>query len=133
MTIKKLIDAALEGGWDASHAFGYNAIYSNSQYNTEFLHEHAYPAILIDPKMWEAAGKTLGWKEDVCQFCGEETRRYGDDYIDYKECLNSKCDIRSTCTEENWIRDMDEWEYKMREMITALYFGSTIKEYIETL
>lgn len=67
--------------------------------------------IFLDPKAWEAVGKSENWKEE-CNFALTQGFAHKEDC---EHCVDAG------------------WENRMIRMIYALISGKTIDEYLETL
>lgn len=69
MTITEFITKAIEGGWrppNTAHVYGADAmdgVWVTDDRDTVFQLEDIYLVheVLLDPKFWQALGKTKGW------------------------------------------------------------------------
>ena len=99
-TAQRFIEDAIKGGWKRTEHHLEEKTYG-ADYNLS--------AVLLDPKAWEAAGKTRGW--------GEWTIKYGD-------IVNE------------WLNDhykKESWKKNMTNLIPARQSGQSIEEYLSRL
>lgn len=115
MTIQQFLQKAIEGGWEP---IGYNFSNKPFSWKVQAVCKVKYKErFFLDPKLWEAVGKTEGW-EDKCKICGEN---HFPKKIETKEYV-----MHRHVPDPAWIN-------KMHRMIDALCEGKTVQEYIESL
>lgn len=115
MEIKDSIEKAIEGGWthrdwqlSAASLLRVTDHFVQSKTGNNDWHDiFEIESMLLDPKFWQALGKTLGWDSPT----GRETGT-----VSYQEATGEPY-----------------WLYRMHRMIDALADGKTIEEYIATL
>lgn len=56
--IEEFVKKAIEGGWK-------KPFITNTRISTLARYKTNYSVILLDPKSWQAVGKTEGWKEKI--------------------------------------------------------------------
>lgn len=119
MTIKRLLERALEGGWkpkgweyktivfDGVSRDNTEAMFSNEHGEGGIWREFPIEIVFLDPLFWQAAGKVEGWEEF------EDT-----DYLDHSVDM--------------YYQDKS-WKVRMHRMIDALSEGKTLEQFVETL
>ena len=133
MEIEKLIEAAITGGWTAfdtmrsPHVIDMpnlnrcgDCFCANKEAHTHLRLEKMHHEILLDPLMWQSAGKELGWKEK------------------YKHLIDNKLRPALRCSLCNgkpmvgsghcsWSIE-DEWRTRQHRFLDALQEGKTLSE-----
>ena len=96
---QRFIEDAIKGGWKRTEHHLEEKTYG-ADYNLS--------AVLLDPKAWEAAGKTRGW--DDCTNMEHINKDFSCD-----ECYEP------------------EWQHHMTYLMPALQSGQSIEEYLTSL
>lgn len=137
MTIKRFIEAAIEGGYFIPPLFGGkgsqkvegNTIVTTHKkhdgwesWSNEKLSDVNIYKVLLDPLAWQAVGKVEGWENFRCKRCGKER----EDRSFNEHCGDWGYYAGSSAWEETW-------RYQMHRMIDALAEGKTISEFLESL
>ncbi len=132
MTIKQFIEKAIDGGWrknlvdDVGKAFILNYYMLNPK------------IMLLDPKAWQAVGKTMGWEK--INESGVTRSSYIKDSCP-RGGIGKECQRIMRFAGQDWDRNIDGMrdnlvsgeKYRMHQMIDALCEGKSISDYIKTL
>lgn len=129
MTIKTFIEKAIKGGWEFDYCVPYfdevgNLCIGRDIKNIDIEYVISIHEILLDPKAWEAVGKTEGWERKqkgwICVNCSRKwSKKYGCELCD------------NTAGEQNF--EGENFKDKMHQMINSLIDGNSPEDFIKTL
>jgi hypothetical protein len=128
MTIEQTIQKAIEGGWKKlpAHTEFRSVRVTNEEIFLTFddllvmesaVFTYSLGMSLLDPKFWEALGKSLGWKESSYQECTAKSF----DYDGNRRNL------------EAVFREPNTWLYHWHRFIDHLASGDFPESYFESL
>lgn len=140
MTIQRIIERAIEGGWKKRWVFlgitdtGHEMLARFESMATigKVTYSFGVASILLDPTFWQAVGRVEGWgvstinESRMCLHCGvsnfiQPPFDSGCNHAYYPEA----CDV---CSKKS-----TTWKDYMHRMIQALIDGQKIEQFIETL
>ena len=111
MTPEKFIEKAIEGGYRKNSTF--------PQRDFKDINIHR---VFLDPKAWEAVGKTEGWEDCYCEGCNRV----------YPEYVNGCIYHETDSISRHVVKDPYN-RYHQYRMIDHIAEGGTPESYITTL
>lgn len=122
MTIKKFIEAAIEGGWDNTRVSSIWFRIDTGDMVLDLFTIADLSHLLLDSEAWKAVGKVIN-KDHDCINCG--ANNWEPNITNSEKC--------SVCGFIDDKRTFSFARIHMIEMVEALCVGKTLEEYVETL